>query len=77
MANTKTNSSAWGKAVLYGIPTVVLYVGLYTFEAQFIEISRQGHWNAIVPIAFAFAGSYFHGGFTSSFWDALGIKAKN
>ena len=77
MANTKTNSSAWGKAVLYGIPTAVLYVGLYTFEAQFIEISRQGHWNAIVPIAFAFAVSYFHGGFTSSFWDALGIKAKN
>ena len=77
MANTKTNSSTWGKAVLYGIPTAVLFVGLYTFEAQFIEISRQGHWNAIVPIAFAFAVSYFHGGFTSTFWDALGIKAKN
>ena len=77
MANTKTNSSAWSKVVLYGVPTVVLYAGLYTFEAQFIEISRQGQWNAIVPIAFAFAVSYFHGGFTSSFWDALGIKAKN
>jgi len=77
MANTKTNSSAWGKAVLYGIPTAVLYAGLYRFETQLIEISRQGHWNFIVPIAFAFAVSYFHGGFTSSFWDALGIKAKN
>lgn len=76
MANISTKSSAWGKAVLYGIPTSALYVGLYTFEAQMIEISRQGHWNAIVPIAFAFAVSYFHGGFTSSFWDALGIKAK-
>ena len=77
MANTKTHSSAWSKAVLYGIPTAVLYAALYRYEAQFIEISRQGHWNSIVPIAFAFAVSYFHGGFTSSFWDALGIKAKN
>ncbi len=77
MANRKTKSSAWGKAVLYGVPTAVLYVGLYRFETQMIEISRQGHWNSIVPIAFAFAVSYFHGGFTSSFWDALGIKAKN
>ncbi len=76
MENTRTDSSAWSKVVLYGIPTAVLYVGLYGFEAQMIEISRQGHWNVIVPIAFAFAVSYFHGGFTSSFWDALGIKAK-
>ena len=77
MAKTKTDSSAWRKAALYGIPTLALYAGLYGFEAQLIEISRQGHWNSIVPIAFAFAVSYFHGGFTSSFWDALGIKAKN
>ena len=77
MANRKIKSSAWGKAVLYGVPTAALYVGLYRFETQMIEISRQGHWNFIVPVAFAFAVSYFHGGFTSSFWDALGIKAKN
>ena len=77
MAKTKTDSSAWRKAALYGIPTLALYAGLYGFEAQLIEISRQGHWNFIVPVAFAFAVSYFHGGFTSSFWDALGIKAKS
>ena len=77
MANTRTNSSTWSKVALYGIPTVVLYAGLYRFEAQMIEICRQGHWKFIVPIVFAIAVSYFHGGFTSSFWDALGIKAKN
>lgn len=77
MANTKANSSAWRNVALYGIPTVALYAGLYSFEAQMIEISRHGQWNFIVPIAFAFAVSYFHGGFTSSFWDALGIKAKH
>ena len=77
MANTKTRSSALRKVAFYGIPTVALYAGLYGFEAQMIEICRQGHWNFIVPVAFAFAVSYFHGGFTSSFWDALGIKAKN
>lgn len=77
MANTKTDFSAWRKVALYGIPTVALYAGLYVFETQMIEISRQGQWNFIVPVAFAFAVSYFHGGFTSSFWDALGIKAKH
>lgn len=77
MANIRTHSSAWRKAALYGVPTLALYVGLYKFEAQLIEICLQGHWNFIVPVAFAFAVSYFHGGFTSSFWDALGIKAKN
>mgnify|MGYP001579548176 CR=1 FL=1 len=54
MANINTNSSAWGKAAFYGIPTVLLYAGLYEFETQMIEISRQGQWNFIVPIAFAF-----------------------
>ena len=77
MANTTTHSSALRKFALYGIPTLALYAGLYGFEAQMIEICRQGHWNFIVPVAFAFAVSYFHGGFTASFWDALGIKAKN
>ncbi|OGT03638.1 MAG: hypothetical protein A2143_12535 [Gallionellales bacterium RBG_16_57_15] len=77
MANTKIRSSALRKVALYAIPTLALYAGLYGFEAQMIEICRQGHWNFIVPVAFAFAVSYFHGGFTSSFWDALGIKAKS
>ena len=77
MARTKTHSSAWRKVGLYGIPTLALYAGLYVFEVQMIDICQQGRWNFIVPIAFAFAVSYFHGGFTSSFWDALGIKAKN
>jgi len=77
MANTKTDASRWSKLALYGIPAVALYAGLYRFETLMIDISRQGHWHAFVPIAFAFAVSYFHGGFTASFWDALGIKAKN
>ena len=77
MANTKTHTSVLRKVALYGIPTLALYAGLYGFEAQLIEICRQGHWNFIVPVAFAFAVSYFHGGFTSSFWDALGIKARS
>jgi len=77
MSHTKTDSSVWGKLVLYGIPAVALYAGLFWFEALMIEICRQGQWNFIVPITIAFAVSYFHGGFTASFWDAVGIKAKN
>lgn len=77
MANTKSDSSAWGKLALYGVPAVALYVGLFEFEAAMIEVCRQGHWNFIVPITIAFAVSYFHGGFTASFWDAIGIKAKH
>lgn len=76
MANTHTSSSVWVRLALYGIPAAALYAGLYRFEALMIEIGRQGHWNFIVPIAIAFAVSYFHGGFTASFWDAIGIKAK-
>ena len=76
MAKTKTDSSAWRKAALYGIPTLALYAGLYGFEAQLIEISGKGYWNFIVPVAFAFAVSYFHGGVTSSFLGALGLKTQ-
>ena len=77
MADANTDSSGWGKVALYVVPTAALYAALFVFERDVIEMSRQGHWYFIVPIAIAFAVSYFHGGLTASFWDALGVKAKH
>lgn len=76
MANAETDSTGWGKVALFGLPTLALYAGLFLFEREVIDMSRQGHWYFAVPVAIAFTISYFHGGFTASFWDALGVKAK-
>lgn len=76
MAGTDTGSSGWGSVALFGIPTALLYASLFLFEREMIEMSRQGRWYVVVPVATAFAISYFHGGFTASFWDSLGVKAK-
>jgi hypothetical protein len=73
---SKTQKTAWGKVVLFGIPAIAAYALLFHFESVVIEFSRQGHWNFILPVTVAFVISYFHGGFTASFWDALGVKAK-
>ncbi len=36
----------------------------------------QGNWlHVFIPILIAFAVSYVHGAFTSSFWDSIGFKA--
>lgn len=37
----------------------------------------EGNWLFVfIPILIAFAVSYVHGAFTSSFWDSIGFKAK-
>jgi hypothetical protein len=64
------------KLALYGVPSVGLYSLLYTFEDSLLELSAQGGWLFIVPVAIAFAFSFVHGGFTAHFWDLLGIKAR-
>jgi hypothetical protein len=76
MSNPQSAFSKWGKVALYGVPAALLYAALFWFEKPIIEASRQGRWNFVLPIAIAFVMSYFHGGFTASFWDALGVKAK-
>lgn len=63
------------RLVLFGTVTALLYAALFQFEGALIGFTQHGHWSFAIPIAAAFAVSYFHGGFTSTFWDVLGIQA--
>jgi hypothetical protein len=71
----KKNASL-GQFLLFGIVVVALYSGLYVYEKDIIEWSTRGGWFFLVPLTIAFVFSFFHGKFTSDFWDFLGIKAK-
>jgi hypothetical protein len=64
------------RATRYGIASLALYFLLYFFEDSVLEFTSRGGWYFIAPVVIAFVFSYFHGAFTSYFWDTLGIKAK-
>lgn len=64
------------RSVLYGLASLALYFLLYFFEDAVLEFTSRGGWYFIAPIVIAFVFSFFHGAFTSHFWDSLGIKAK-
>jgi len=64
------------QTLIYGTISVALYFCLYLFADQILEVSKQGKWYFIVPIAIAFTFSLVHGNFTGQFWDLFGIKAK-
>ena len=78
MANSNTPSAGkmMTRAAFYGFVSLVLYFLLYFFEDAILAFTSRGGWYFIAPIVIAFVFSYFHGAFTSHFWDTLGIKAK-
>ncbi|MDH4276219.1 MAG: hypothetical protein OEW08_14395 [Gammaproteobacteria bacterium] len=65
-------------ALLFGTISVTLYILLFYFSDLTIEwarMTRQGQKEYfILPVIIAFVFSYFHGAFTSHFWDMLGFK---
>jgi hypothetical protein len=65
------------KAVLYGAASVALYVLLYCYADETVELARRTHEGEkiwfLAPIVIAFVFSYVHGGFTGHFWDAIGL----
>lgn len=64
------------KTLLFGLGTIVLYV-VFIFNAQKVtEIISQGRWSFVLVIIIAFIFSFFHGNFTSYFWDLVGIHGK-
>lgn len=67
---------ALSHVLIYGAISIALYFCLYLFATPILEMSKQGHWAFIVPIAIAFTFSIVHGSFTGQFWDLFGIKAK-
>ncbi len=78
MPDSKTQSAGkmLTRATVYGTVSLALYFLLYFFEDSILEFTSRGGWYFIAPVAIAFVFSYFHGAFTSHFWDSLGIKAK-
>lgn len=64
------------QTLTYGGISIALYFCLYLFADPILEVSKQGGWYFIVPIAIAFTFSLVHGSFTGQFWDLFGVKAK-
>ena len=70
--------SSFVKAVLYGLASIALYVLLYLYAQETVELARrvqQGEkiW-FLAPIVIALVFSYVHGAFTAHFWDAIGLN---
>jgi hypothetical protein len=64
------------RLALFGVASMGLYALLFAFEQEILDFTHQGRWTFVVPVAIAFLMSYVHGGFTASFWDWFGIRAK-
>lgn len=59
-----------------GSVVVSIYVLLFIYEKEVINLCKQGGWGFLFPVSVAFLISIFHGAFTGLFWDVLGIKPK-
>ncbi|MBF0319108.1 MAG: hypothetical protein HQL01_04805 [Nitrospirae bacterium] len=66
----------FGKAIVLGIVSLVLYTILFTEQHVLNEVFAKGGYYALLPIATAFLFSFVHGNFTGNFWDIIGISAK-
>lgn len=79
---SKQNRSMRALAVtlLSGGASAGLYYLLFLFSETLSELAAatpQGNKiYALVPLVIALVFSFVHGGFTGSFWDLLGLKAK-
>jgi len=60
----------------FGVMSGLLYFLLFHFEREVLQFTSKGGWSFLLPVAVAFIFSYFHGQFTSRFWDMFNIKAK-
>jgi hypothetical protein len=72
----KSTKKPVGKMVLFGICTAIIYTTLLSSQSLVTAYFTRGALYALLPIAGAFALSYFHGHFTGYFWTVLGIEAK-
>jgi hypothetical protein len=74
-------SGVVARAVAYGVISVALYVLLFAYADETVELARRTRegerWLFLVPIAIAFVFSIVHGAFTGAFWAAVGLKPAN
>ena len=71
-------SGSVARAIGYGVASVALYVLLFVYSEETVEIARRTREGEkllfLVPIVIAFAFSFVHGAFTGHFWAAIGLK---
>ena len=65
------------RLLLYGGLSLSLYALIYLYEQEIMHWSTKGGWYFIIPVMLAFLFSFFHGGLTRYFWQALGVRARN
>ncbi len=77
MASSQGSSKKkpYGAAIILGIISLALYVGLLTQQEFVNEYFTKGGVYAFLPIAAAFLFSFVHGNFTGNFWTLLGVEA--
>ena len=77
MASSNGNSKKkpYGAAIILGVVSLALYVGLLTQQEMINQYFTKGGVYAFLPIATAFLFSFVHGNFTGNFWTLLGIEA--
>ena len=77
MASSQGSSKKkpYGAAIILGIISLGLYVGLLTQQEVVNEYFTKGGVYAFLPIATAFIFSFVHGNFTGNFWTVLGVEA--
>jgi F0F1-type ATP synthase assembly protein I len=76
MAASNTKKKPFGKTILFGIISVVIYTILLSRQDFITNNFTRGGLYALLPIATALFFSFIHGNFTSNFWTMLGVEAK-
>lgn len=71
----KKRKKPYGKVLLMGGISVVLYAVLLNEQGFINSYFGRGGVYAFFPIATAFVFSFVHGSFTGNFWTVLGIEA--
>lgn len=66
----------YGSLIIKGIISIALYAALLLNQDIINSTFGKGGAYAFLPIITAFIFSYFHGGFTGSFWTVMGVEAK-
>jgi hypothetical protein len=72
-----TNQKPIGRVLVYGGLSLTLYALIYLYEQEIMHWTTRGGWYFIIPVMLAFLFSFFHGGLTRYFWEAVGVRARN
>ncbi len=76
MAGSNYKKKPFGKTMILGIISVMLYAILLMNQDIINSYFGKGSLYALLPIITAFMFSVVHGSFTGNFWTLLGIEAK-